>query len=245
MYGTPRFWIGQVVTVVFLATTTWPADQAAASFSLDYTLTGRIWVPGTIQPANGIAPVDREVALLGFGDCSTTKEPSVSTLQTRRRDCRFEQQVADALARAGIFRRVTTVDSADAATDLVLVPLGSRAEFQRVAIPAAKPFVYLSLFTYVWTPLPYERDTETYHFNIGVLDRNGSRRATVVRDRQYTHTLGTYSEDHTPSADLTAALKPHETASDPLTTCRGPHASEFVHELLTELSRTAQSVPSP
>ena len=230
------------IGLLLLAMTAWYVRPAAASFSLDYTLTGRIWVPELVTQAQSIAPLGREIALLEFGDCTTPEARSLPTLDPRQRDCRFEQQVADALARSAIFRRVSTVSTPQEAADLVLVPLGSRAQFERRAISAVKPLIFLSLFTYVWTPLPYERDTESYHLNFAILDRSGARQATVTLDREYTHSLGTYSEDHRPPPELKAALKPHEAVAGSITTCRGPHASAVVHELLRQLAETVHNL---
>jgi hypothetical protein len=231
--------------LLLLAMTVWHVRPVAASFSLDYTLTGRIWVSDLAAPADDIEPTNRDVALLDFGDCTGAEEQTLPTLDPRQRDCRFEQQVAVALARSAIFRRVSTVSTLQEATDLVLVPLGSRAQFDRRAIPAAKPFIYLSLFTYVWTPLPYERDTESYHLNFAILDRSGARQTTVTLDRQYTHSLGTYSADHSPSPELKAAIKPHEVIAGSITTCHGPHASTVVHELLRLLATNVRNLKAP
>lgn len=217
---------------------------ALATFNLDYVLTGRIWVPELIVDGEDLPRTDREAALLDFGCPAGDTDPEPAS-QPRKRDCHFERQVAEAIARSGVFRRVSEVDAPHAAADLVLRPQRTRVQFQRQVIPSVKPLLLLSLLTYVWTPLPYERDTETYHLKVAVLDRTGALQAEVVLDREHTHLLGTYSSEHTPPADLVAAIKPHEGTAGSITTCRGPHAGVVVHELLRQLADTVQRLDAP
>lgn len=227
---------------VFLALAGWHGATAADMFNFDYVQSGRVWIPDLVVDAGDIPRSDREVALLGFGDCPADQERATPTLAPRVRDCRFERQVAAVLENSGVFRRVAVVHAAHEATDLVLTPLGSRAEFERRVIPAAKPFLLLTFFTYVWTPLPYERDLETYRLNVAVVDRQGTRLETALVERQYTHTLGSYSADNRPPADLAATLTAAEHRDGRIPTCRGPHAAVAVHALLHRLSETVQGI---
>jgi hypothetical protein len=196
-----------------------------------------------VVESEAIPRVDRHVALLGFGDCSREADP-IDPLQLRRRDCRFERQVAQVLRNSVVFRRIATIDDLEQATDIVFVPLGTRLRFQRTVITAAKPFLWATMFTYLWTPLPYEQDIETYHLNIAVLDRTGARQARVMIDRQQMHYLGTYSSDRNLPADLVAEARSSEVRAGAIASCRGPHAGAVVHDLLRQLSETVRRLPS-
>lgn len=211
---------------------------AFSSFNLDYSVVGRIWIPSLSVELQGLPTSDRVVALSDFGDCIEHGAKREDLLEPRERDCRFERQLADVLVQSAMFRAVVRVPQQSADVDLVLSPLRSRVQFRRQVIPAVKPFVVLTLFTYLWTPLPFEVDVESYDLRVAIHDRRGQLLADVTVAREFSHYLSSYSAERTAPADLLTASAPTEREIAPVIVCRGPHAAVVVRELLEKLGAT-------
>lgn len=215
------------------------AAPASSSFSLDYVVTGRIWVPSLVVETGGLPPTHLSIALSDFGDCQV--EAKKGLLEPRERDCRFERQLGDALETSGMFRRVVrSFEGPD--IDAVLLPLRTHVQFRRQVIPVAKPFIVLTFFAYLWTPLPIEMDTESYDLRAAVLDRSGQQLAEIAILREFTHYLNSYSAERRPPDDLVALLEPPEKELGGITVCRGPHASFVIHEFFQRLGDTLKSI---
>ena len=230
-----RLLLGSVWAFLAAGSLTRPAP-AFSAFNLDYVATGRIWVPSLAVKPEGLVSTERVVALVDFGDCDG---PPVHTgpelLKARDRDCRFERQVGDALATSGMFRRVDRAPLQSGEVDLVLSARRSRVQFRRQVIPAVKPFVVLTLFAYLWTPLPLEMDVESYDLRVAIQEPTGQLLLEVAVAREFTHYLSSYSAERTAPADLLAELAPTERELGPVLVCRGPHAHVAVHELFQRL----------
>lgn len=219
-----------------------PVVPAFSSFDLDYVVTGRIWVPALVVEREGLLPTDRVVALADFGDCEEQHAKREQLLEPRERDCRFEHQLGDALASSGIFRRVDRTPRPGVAVDLILSPRRSRVQFRRQVIPAAKPFAVLSFLTYLWTPLPFETDVESYDLRVAILDPTGKLMAEAAVSREFTHSLNAYSVERTAPEGLLVRMEASERELGPIIVCRGPHAGVAVREILQNLSAAVSSI---
>lgn len=209
---------------------------AFSSFNLDYVVIGRIWVPSLLVKPEGIAATNRIVALSDFGDCTEQGVKREQLLEPRDRDCRFERQLGDAFVSSGMFRRVVRAPLESADVDLILSPRRSRVQFRRQVIPGVKPFVVLTFFTYLWTPLPFEVDAESYDLRVAILDPSGHVLSEVAVAHEFSHSLSSYSAERSAPEDLLAQLGPTERELGPIIVCRGPHAGVAVAELLQKLS---------
>ena len=208
----------------------------AVSFNLDYVVRGRIWVPLLRVERDGLVSTDLAVHLSGFGGCDEPQIHREQLLEPRDHDCRFERQLRDALSTSGIFRHAASAPlPGGEAADLILSPLRSRVQFRRQVIPAVKPFVVLTFFTYLWTPLPFEMDVESYDLRLAILDRTGRFLSEVSFAQEFSHYLTSYSAERTAPDDLLAELEPTEKTLGPIAVCRGPHAGRAVLELLRRL----------
>jgi hypothetical protein len=134
-----------------------------------------------------------------------------------------------------MFRRVVPALQQSADVDFVLSPLRTRVQFRRRVIPAVKPFVVLTFFTYLWTPLPFEVDVESYDLRVAILDPRGLLVSEVALAREFSHDLSAYSEEQTAPADLVASMPLTERELAPIVVCRGPHAGVAARELFQKL----------
>lgn len=225
----PRAWLA--LAAVVLAN---PAP-AFSSFNLDYVVVGRIWIPSMVVHPDGFPRTDLVVALSDFGVCTDDEANQELPWKARDRDCRFEQQLADALGKSGMFRQVVRTSGKPADVDLVLQPRLSRVQFRREVISWAKPLLVLSFFTYLWSPLPVEFDVESYDLRVAILDPRGELQSEVAVAREFSHVLGTYSAERDAPEALLAQLEVSEKDLGPFSICRGPHSGEAVHELLQKL----------
>jgi len=162
-------------------------------------------------------------------------------LYPRDRDCRFERQLGEALVTSGMFRRVTQAPLRSDDVDLVLSPRRTHVQFRRQVIPAVKPFVVLTFFTYLWAPLPLEADVESYDLRIAILDATGELLSEVAVTREFTHYLSSYSAERAPPDDLLAEIEPAEKLG-PIIVCRGPHAGLAVRELFDQLGAAVSGI---
>lgn len=230
---------------------------AFSSFGLDYVVRGRIWVPRLTVEPDALASTALEVSLSDFADCPLQPAKREQVLEPQDRDCRFERQLRDALSTSGIFRHAVSAPLQGQEIDFVLSPRRSRVQFRRQVIPAVKPLVVLTLFTYLWTPLPFEEDRESYDLRLAILDRAGRLLSEVGVAEEFSHYLSPYSAERTAPDDLFAELEPTERALGPIVVCRGPHAARAVVDLLRQLgtavsnlkkqesSRPILEIPSP
>lgn len=218
------------------------AAPASAFFNLDYVVVGRIWVPSLGGDLQGLPKTGRVAALSDFGDCVEQGATREQLLEPRDRDCRFERQLAGALVQSGLFRRVMRAPRQGEAVDLILSPRRSRVQFRRQVISAVKPLVVLTLFTYLWTPLPFEVDVESYDLGIAIRDSRGRLLLEVAVAREFSHRLSPYSEERTPPADLVAAMAPAERELGPLIVCRGPHSAVVVRQLLERIAAAVMNL---
>lgn len=234
-----RMPVWMLVSVSFLTA----AAPAFSSFNLDYIVVGRIWAPSLVVKPEGLPATNRVVALADFADCAETGAKREQLLEPRERDCRFERQLADALVVSGMFRRVlrAPLQTADV-VDLILSPRRTRVQFRRQVIPGVKPFVVLTFFTYLWTPLPFEADVESYDLQMAILDPHGQLLSEVALVREFSHDLSSYSVERTAPEDLLAQLGQTETELAPIVVCRGPHAGVAVRELFQKLGAAVTSM---
>ena len=231
-----------VVMSALIALVVTPPAPAFSSFNLDYVVKGRIWVPSLVVEPQGLVSSNRVVGLSDVGGCKAEPVKRDNLLEPRERDCRFERQLVDALAVSGLFRRVARAPLGLAEIDLMLSPRRSRVQFRRQVIRGVKPLVVLTFFTYLWTPLPFEVDVESYDLRVAVLDPAGQLLSEVAVAREFTHYLSAYSAERTAPEDLLAELEPSERALRPIIVCRGPHAGVAVHELLQRLSAAVKGI---
>ena len=216
---------------------------AFSSFNLDYVVRGRIWVPVLSVDRDGVASTDLAVALSGFGGCEEHQARREQLLEPQEHDCRFERQLGDVLATSGLFRRAARAPlQGEEDVDLILSPRLSRVQFRREVIPEVKPLVILSFFAYLWTPLPFEMDVESYDLRLAILDRAGQPLSEVSVAQEFGHYLSSYSAERSPPDDLLAQLDPTERELGPIIVCRGPHAHLAVRELLRQLSSAMRSM---
>ena len=225
----PRISVWMLLSALILTQCT----PAFAAFNLDYVVVGRIWVPSLAVDLGGLPPVDRMVVVSEFGDCLEQGATREQLLQPRERDCRFERQIADALVQSGMFHPASPVPQQGA--DLVVSPSRSRVQFRRQVIPGVKPFLVLTLFTYLWTPLPFEVDVESYDLRVAVRDARGALLSEVAVAREFSHRLSSYSAEQTAPGDLVASMAASDRELAPIVVCRGPHAGAVVRELFQKL----------
>ncbi len=141
-----------------------------------------------------------------------------------------------------MFVRVLQSAAERSQADIVLVPRRTRVQFTRSAIPVAKPFVVLTFFTYLWTPLPYEVDVETYDFEVEICSPSGETLTDVAWAGEFRHLLGSYSADRNLPDDLVEGLRADAKSLPPESICRGPHAGEAAHQLFLKLGAAAAAV---
>lgn len=219
----------------------WPR-AAFSSFNLDYVVTGRIWLPILEIERDGLPSTNLVVAISDFKDCPATPSELETWWQPPDRDCRFEQQLAEALATSGMFVRVLQAAAERSQADIVLVPRHTRVRFTRSVIPATKPLVVLTFFSYLWTPLPYEVDVESYDFDVAILSPSGEMLSEVAWAGEFRHVLGSYSADRNLPADLANHLEVDAKASPSKSVCQGPHAGEAIHQFFLKLGAAVAAV---
>ncbi len=217
------------------------AAPAAAAFNLDYEVTGRIWVASLAVPPVAAPATTRTVLLRDFGVCEEPRGTREQLLEPRNRDCRFERQLAEALDRSGVFPRLNRSAPSSGEFAFAVEPRRSRVAFHRRVIPGVKPLLVLTLFTYLWTPLPFEVDEESYDLRVAILDPRGHLLSEVAVARAFTHHLSAYSPERNAPADLLAALEPTERDLAPVVVCRGPHAHLAVAELIQQVAVALRS----
>jgi len=219
---------------------------AFSSFNLDYAVTGRIWASSLVVEPAGLVSTGRVVGLSDFGDCEGRPvRRGQPLLEPRDRDCRFERQLGEALVTSGMFRRVLREPIQSGEVDLVLSVRRSRVQFRRQVIPGVKPFVVLTFFAYLWTPLPFEADVESYDLRVAIVDPSAQLLSEVAVAREFTHYLSSYSAERAPPDDLLAELESTERELGPIIVCRGPHARDAVRELLQKLGAAVTTLGAP
>jgi len=211
------------------------ATPVASAFNLDYQVTGRIWAPSLEVAPLGAPATDRTVILANFGVCEDSRGRREQFLEPRDRDCRFERQLADAMGASGLFPRMVRSAPQSGENAVTIEPRRSRAAFRRQMIAGVKPIVVLTLFTYLWTPLPLEVDVESYHLRLAILGPRGQSLSEVAVDREFKHYLSAYSAERGAPEDLLAAMEPAERDVAPVIVCRGPHAHLAAQELIQQL----------
>lgn len=220
-------------TVLICVTTLSSPQLASASFNLDSSTVGRIWAAKVEVDQGSLPSTKLVVAVDGLGNCPLPIAEHY--FEPQERDCRFERQLVEALRMSGMFAQVMEQSSEAADADILLVPVRSRVQYTRSVIPAAKPFLVLSFFTYLWTPFPYEVDVESYDLAVLLRLPGGETLASVAWSGEFRHYLGAYSDEHRLPDDVSAELSSAATTFGHYGVCRGPHSSEAARELFRRI----------
>jgi hypothetical protein len=196
--------------------------------------------PGGVGARGGAPATGHSVRLADFGACEELQGTREQLLEPHDRDCRFERQLGEALDRSGILPRADRPALPTGESTLTVEPRRVRVAFQRQVIPGVKPLLVLTLFTYLWTPLPFEVDEESYDLRLAIVDSHGQLISEVAVVRTFSHRLSAYSPERTPPPELLASLRPAERDLAPVVVCRGPHAHLAVAELIQQLAGALQ-----